>query len=59
INLAQKTTPTTVNYADTSNQAPPIRQLPTCYYCGCTGHFIAKCNARGQDQQSQRPRQSE
>jgi len=24
INLAQKTTPTTVNYADTPNQAPPI-----------------------------------
>jgi len=59
INLAQKTTPTTVNYADTPNQAPPTRQPPTCHYCGRTGHFIAKCNARRQDQQSQRPRQSE
>ena len=59
INLAQKTTPTTVNYADTPNQAPPIRQPPTCHYCGCTEHFIAKCNARRQDQQLQRSRQPE
>ena len=36
INLAQKQPPASlsVNYADSSKQANPIKQLPTCHYCG-------------------------
>src|ERR1041384_3908296 len=39
-----------VNYANALQQAQKIKQPPTCYYCGCTGHFIANCNTRKKDE---------
>src|ERR1041384_904422 len=52
INLAakQQEPSVSVNYADAPQQAQKIKQPPTCYYCRCTGHFIANCNTRKKDE---------
>src|SRR5260363_417461 len=51
INLAQKQQPPnlSVNYTDSPKQANPIKQPPTCHYCGRTGHFIAHCRTKKND----------
>ena len=58
INFAQKQPPTTlsVNYADSPKQANPIKQPPTCHYCGRTGHFIAHCHLKKKNQSNERGR---
>src|SRR5260364_153490 len=58
INLAQKQqlSNLSVNYADSSKQANPIKQPPTCHYCSRTGHFIAHCRTKKNDQNRDRER---
>ena len=58
INFAQKQLPTnlSVNYADSPKQANPIKQPPTCHYCGRTGHFIAHCRLKKKNQSNERGR---
>jgi hypothetical protein len=54
INLAQKQTPS-VNYANAEDtEAPRIKQPPTCHYCGRTGHFIAHCRVKSDDENRSR-----
>jgi hypothetical protein len=52
INLAQQQslTPTPTNYTDTSTK--PERNQNLCYYCGRTGHFIAECRKRKEEQRN-------
>jgi hypothetical protein len=49
INLAQKqsTIPKETNYIESSR---PSRPNATCFYCGKSGHFIANCNTKREDQ---------
>ena len=55
INLAQQQQPSppvvSVNYAEASTQASQLKQLPTCFYCECTGHFISNCITKKKDRE--------